>query len=341
MNTFGRLFRVSIWGESHGPAIGALIDGCPAGLPLCPQDLEEDLRRRRPGETGTTARRETDELTIESGLFEGRTTGAPILIRIANSDVRSGDYSAIARVPRPGHADLPAFHRFGGCEDFRGGGHFSGRLTAALTAAGTVARKVLLTLPVPVRCAARLVSAGGESDPARFEARIQRAADEGNPVGGVLEGTISGLEAGLGEPFFDALDGLLAHALFSIPGVKGVEFGLGFDFARLSGREVKDELVSADGTLRHNFSGGIDGGLSSGNDVIFRAAVKPAVSFGTLKSVDLTTDKPAEITPGGRHDACFARRLPPVIEAVSAIVVLDQLRLSGVVGPVLSPSTDG
>lgn len=332
MNTFGRIFRVSIFGESHGPGVGALLDGCPAGLSLVPGDFVQDMDRRRAGDLGTTGRHEKDGVAILSGVLDGRTTGAPILLSIANEDAHGGDYADVCRVPRPGHGDLPAFHRYGGFNDRRGGGHLSGRLTAALVAAGVVAKKALHTMTDSVHCTARLIHVGGEGRREFFERRIGRAMEEGESVGGVVEGCVDGLPAGVGEPFFDTLDGLIAQAMFAIPGVKGVEFGLGFDFVRLGGNATKDEILGLDGQLRCNHSGGVDGGLSNGNPVVFRVAVKPAVSFGRLESVDYATGEPATIQMAGRHDTCFARRVPVIVEALSAIVVLDQLRIAGKAG---------
>lgn len=333
MNTFGRIFRVSLFGESHGPAIGALIDGCPAGLCLSAADFEADLARRRPGAPGTTARREQDALRLLSGVFEGRTTGAPILVAIANGDIDSCTYAALCDLPRPGHADLPAHYKFGGFRDPRGGGTASGRLTAALVAAGIVAKRALaVAFAQPILCSARLVEVGGT---AQIEARIARAMQQGDALGGLIEGRIEQLPIGLGEPFFDTVEGLLAHALFAIPGVKGIEFGIGFEFARRTGAECRDAILSADGTTLRNVSGGIDGGLSNANPVIFRLAVKPAVSFGALDTVNLKTGARQVVQPGGRHDACFARRLPVVVEAVCAAVILDLLRIAGRIGEVM------
>lgn len=334
MNTFGRVFRVSLFGESHGPAIGALIDGCPAGVSLSVKDFEGALARRRPGANGTSARRESDALRLLSGVFEGRTTGAPILVDIANADIDSGAYAAIAHLPRPGHADLPAHHKFGGFRDHRGGGASSGRLTAALVAAGVVARRVLsVASSPPILCEARLAEAGGS---AGVEARVAEVVRQGEACGGIIEGRIEHLPIGLGEPFFDTVEGLLAHALFAIPGVKGVEFGLGFEFARRTGAECRDAILSTDGATLRNVSGGVDGGLANSNPVIFRLAVKPAVSFGALDTVNLETGARQVVQPGGRHDACFARRLPVVVEAVCAAVVLDLLRVAGRVGEVIA-----
>lgn len=336
MNTLGRLFRLSLFGESHGPAIGALIDGCPAGVPLSTGDFVADLMRRRPGANGTTARREMDDVRLQSGVFRGRTTGAPILIEIDNADVDSAAYAALDDLPRPGHADLPAHHKTGGHRDHRGGGASSGRLTAALVAAGVVARRALESSgQSPILFEARLVAAGGSAD---VEAAVAEARRLGTSIGGVIEGRIAGLPIGLGEPFFDTVEGLLAHAFFAIPGVKGVEFGLGFQFAQERGDACRDAILTRGGRCLRNVSGGVDGGMANGNAVSFRLAVKPAVSFGELKTVSLSTGEQRVLAMSGRHDACFARRLPVVVEAVSAVVTLDLMRLSGRVGEVVGAS---
>ena len=322
MNSFGRILRVQLFGESHGERLGVLVDGCPAGLELGPESLIPALERRRPGRAGTTRRREADAPTIGSGVFEGRTTGAPILIEFENRDADPSAYREIARKPRPGHADLVARQKFGGFNDPRGGGHSSGRLTVGLVAAGAIARKLL----PEVRIAARVIEAGGKPD---VDAAVREAARDGDSVGGIVECVAEGLPAGLGEPFFDSVEGLLAHAAFAIPGVKGVELGEGFGFGRARGQDVRDEITSADGRLRCNYSGGVDGGITSGNPLVFRVAVKPAVSFGELKTVDLETGKPARLQMEGRHDPCIALRVPVVLESVAALVLADLMLLEG------------
>ncbi len=322
MNAFGRLFRVQILGESHGPCVGVLLDGCPVGLPLSEEDFGPDLERRRGGGApGTTPRREEDRPRIESGLFEGRTTGAPLLLLIQNADVDSSAYDALRHTPRPGHADWVAREKFGGFADPRGGGHFSGRLTAALVAAGVVAKKAI----APVRVDARLLEVGGEADAA---AAVSRALAEKDSVGGIVECRAEGLPAGLGEPFFDSVESLIAHAAFAIPAVKGIEFGAGFASARMRGSQCNDEILDAGGTTRTNHAGGVNGGITNGNPLIFRVAVKPTSSIPRpRKTVDLRTGKTVEITVGGRHDACIALRVPPVLEAAAALVLADLLLL--------------
>jgi chorismate synthase len=329
MNSFGRLFRVGLYGESHGPEVGVLIDGCPAGLPLSGADLEADLARRRAGAKGTTGRVEADEAVIVSGLFRGRTTGAPILIRFANAAQDPAAYEAIKDMPRPGHADFTGWKKFGGFNDRRGGGHFSGRLTVGLVAAGAVARKLIR----PVEVEARLVEAGGSPD---IAAAVEAAAADRDSVGGIVACEARKVPAGLGEPFFDAAESLLAHILFAIPAVRGVEFGTGFAAARMRGSAHNDPIVGADGRTETNSAGGVNGGITNGNPLVFRVAVKPAASIGRpQRTVDLRTGKAAGITVGGRHDACIALRVPVVVEAAAAVVLADLMLLEGLIPRVI------
>ncbi len=317
MNSFGRIFRITLYGESHGGEIGVVIDGCPAGIGLEARDLETDLRRRRPGAPGTTGRREPDLPLIKSGLYRGKTTGAPLTIGLANTDVRPEDYAATENLPRPGHADLTARLKYGGFNDPRGGGHFSGRLTAPLVAAGVVAKKILS----PVSVAASLVEAGGSSS---IDEAVRAALLEDDSVGGLVECRVSALPPGLGEPFFDSVESLISHIVFSVPGVRGVEFGAGFRSAAMKGSASNDVLIDAAGRTKTNHAGGINGGISNGNELVFRVAVKPASSIGRKqKTIDLGTGRPRMIKIGGRHDACIALRVPVVIEAAAAIVLAD------------------
>jgi len=319
MNAFGRIFRIMIYGESHGAEIGVVIDGCPAGFDLDPGDLAADLERRRAGASGTTARHEPDVPLIRSGLYGGKTTGAPLLIALANTDVRTRDYAETADRPRPGHADLTARRKFGGFNDVRGGGHFSGRLTAALVAAGAVAKKILA--PASVRAA--LLEAGGSAE---IDRAVADAIREEDSVGGLIECRVAGLPAGLGEPFFDSVESLISHLVFSVPGIRGVEFGSGFRSAGMRGSECNDVIVDASGTTRTNHAGGINGGITNGNELVFRAAVKPTSSIGRAQeTIDLKTGGPQTLRVRGRHDACIALRAPVVIEAAAAVVLADLL----------------
>ncbi len=317
MNSFGRSFRISVFGESHGSGVGVLVDGCPAGLALSTGDFLADLERRRPGLPGTTARSEPDIPNIETGRLDGRTTGAPILITFKNEDARPEDYKRRGETPRPGHADLVALQKFGGFADLRGGGHFSGRLTAGLVAAGVIAKKLI----EPTRVAARLASAGGSVD---IEDAVAAAQKDGDSVGGIIEARVERVPAGLGEPFFDSVESVLSHVLFAVPGVKGIEFGAGFAAAGMRGSAYNDAIVGRRGRTKTNHSGGINGGLTNGNDLVFRIAVRPTASIGKEQTtLNLSTGKTVTLSVRGRHDACFALRLPVIVEAATAAALAD------------------
>jgi len=319
MNSLGNLFRVTIFGESHGDTVGITVDGCPAGLTLCGEDFRNDLGRRKSGTRGTTTREETDTPRLISGIFNGFTTGAPITIVFQNTDVRLADYAALRETPRPGHADFVAAKKFGGFEDYRGGGHFSGRLTLALVAAGVIARKVI----DPVTCEARLIEAGGNSD---IEKAVEQALAENDSIGGIAECRISNVPVGLGEPFFNSVESMLSHMIFSIPAIKGIEFGAGFRGAAMRGSEHNDEIIDTEGTTRSNNAGGINGGISNGNDILFRVAVKPTSSIGkTQKTINIATGQMTDLQIRGRHDTCIALRVPVVLEAAAAVVMADLL----------------
>ena len=318
MNTFGRLFRVSIFGESHGPSVGISIDGCPAGIALDEADLTTDLERRKGGlQKGTTPRKEDDRPIFLTGVFNGRTTGAPLTILFENKNTRSGDYEKIRAIPRPGHADFGAHEKFRGFEDYRGGGHFSGRLTVCLVAAGVVAKKILKGIQIE----AKILEIGGQADP---EQGLQSAIDRKDSVGGLIECRASGLPVGWGEPFFDSVESQLAHAVFSIPAIKGIEFGAGFAAARMTGSEHNDAITDASGRTATNHAGGVVGGISNGNELVFRVAVKPTSSTPQDQlSWNRETDAMDTLAVRGRHDLCIALRVPPVLEAVTAIVLAD------------------
>lgn len=318
MNSFGRLFRVSIFGESHGPAVGIIIDGCPAGLKLTEDDFTIDLERRKGGtQKGTTPRKEDDKPIFQSGLFNGITTGAPLTIFFENKNTRSSDYEKQRDIPRPGHADFVAHQKFSGFEDFRGGGHFSGRLTVCLVAAGVVAKKILQGVAIR----ASIIEIGGEND---LEKGLQKAIDAKDSVGGIIECRVTGLPVGFGEPFFDSVESLMSHAVFSIPAVKGIEFGAGFAAAKMFGSEHNDAIIDATGKTKTNNSGGIVGGLSTGNELVFRIVVKPTSSTPKeQQSWNWETEQVETFSVKGRHDLCIALRVPPVLEAVTAIVLAD------------------
>jgi chorismate synthase len=321
LNSFGRLFRVHIFGESHGGCVGITIDGCPAGLAISQEDFVTDIERRKGGAKGTTPRKEDDLPIFKTGIFNGKTTGAPITIFFENNNTRSGDYEKQRDVPRPGHADFVANKKFGGNEDFRGGGHFSGRLTVCLVAAGVIAKKLLNNVSVE----AKILEIGGEAD---IEKGLQKAIDAKDTIGGLVECTVKNLPLGLGEPFFDSVESVISHAVFSIPAIKAIEFGAGFAAARMFGSQHNDALEDATGKTRTNNAGGILGGISNGNDIIFRIAVKPTSSTPKEQlTLNWTTGEQDVFSVKGRHDLCIALRVPVVLEAVTAIALVDLLML--------------
>ena len=321
MNSFGRIFRVSIFGESHGECVGINIDGCPAGLPLDLDDFSVDIDRRKAGAKGTTPRKEADIPRIMNGVFNGKTTGAPVTILFDNTNTRSGDYEKQRAVPRPGHADFVASKKFGGYEDFRGGGHFSGRLTVCLVAAGVIAKKLLDNIKVE----AAILEIGGEVDP---EKGLQNAIDAKDTVGGIVECRVKGLPIGLGEPFFDSAEALISHAVFSIPAVRGIEFGTGFLAAKMFGSDHNDWIESMDGKTASNHAGGIVGGITNGNELVFRIAIKPTSSTPKIQqTINVETGLVEDFSVKGRHDLCIALRVPVVLEAVTAFVLADLMLL--------------
>ena len=324
MNSFGTLFRITLWGESHGPQVGVTLDGVPAGLPLDIPDFEADLARRRSGAKGTTPRKENDLPQIVSGLYKGHTTGAPLTLVFENANTRSGDYDNLLTQPRPSHADRTAAVKFEGWNDPRGGGHFSARLTVAFVAAGVVAKKML---PPGLAFDTRLTEIGGCTDPARFDEVLRAAAADLDSVGGIIECRVQGVPLGLGQPFFDSAESLIAHLLFAIPAVKGVEFGSGFAGARLRGSQNNDPLLDVEGTTATNNAGGINGGITNGNEIVVRAAVKPTPSIGREQNTyNLATDKVEPLTIRGRHDVCVALRGAVVAEAAVAIALANLIR---------------
>ena len=317
MNTFGRIFRISIFGESHGKWVGVTIDGCPAGIDLREDDLTPDLARRKAGAAGTTPRKEDDMPIFVSGVFNNKTTGAPLTIVFENNNIRSADYDAIKATPRPGHADFVLDKKFNGFNDHRGGGHSSGRLTVALVAAGCVAKKILKDITVT----ATLAEAGGNAD---IEAAIHKAIDDQDSIGGIVACAVSGLPVGIGEPFFDSVESVISHAVFAVPAIKGIEFGSGFAAARMTGSTHNDAIINEHGATGTNNAGGINGGITNGNDLYFRVAVKPTSSTPKEQQTwDKTTGSVQPFTVKGRHDLCIALRVPVVIEAVTAIALAD------------------
>ena len=334
MNSFGRIFRISIFGESHGESVGIVVDGCPAGLPLTVEDFLPDLERRKGGtQKGTTPRQEEDLPIFKSGLFNNKTTGAPITILFENKNIRSGDYEKQRDIPRPGHADFVAHKKFAGFEDYRGSGHFSGRLTVALVAAGVIAKKMLGDLtPFPLSTSGEgigvrssILEIGGERD---LEKGLQKAIAEKDSIGGIIECRVNGLPIGLGEPFFDSAESILSHIVFAIPAVRGIEFGTGFAAARMFGSEHNDAIENIDGKTRTNHAGGIVGGLTNGNELVFRIAIKPTSSTPKEQNtLNWETGKVENASVKGRHDLCIALRVPVILEAVTAIVIADLMML--------------
>ena len=354
MNTFGRKFRVSIFGESHGELIGVVLDGVPAGLELSPEDFTQDILRRKSGAKGTTPRIEADAPKIVSGVFEGHTTGAPLTIVFENTNTKSGDYSLFAAMPRPGHADLTAAFKWDDCQDPRGGGHFSGRLTLPVVAAGVVAKKILqdATMLDDTPFAgvnAHIVELGGiprdafhhsqcmnqcettdqhdgdsrKAMPAQWQAVIDEAIKEGDSLGAVVECTVPEVDPGYGEPFWDSVESQIAHAVFAIPGVRGIEFGDGFASAAMKGSEHNDP-IGPDGRPIKNGAGGLNGGITNGAPITFKVAFKPTSSIRKAQQTfNFAIGEMDTLEVPGRHDVCFALRAPVVVEAMTAIVLAD------------------
>jgi len=344
-SSFGRLLTVTTFGESHGPAVGAVLDGVPPGLPLAEGDIQRELDRRRPGQSSvTTERAESDKVEILSGVFEGKTTGTPVALLIRNEGARSGDYQSLREVLRPGHADWTYLAKYG-LRDWRGGGRSSGRETAARVAAGAVAKALLARRGIEVRgytleiagVRARTIDiAEIERNPVRspdaaqaavMVQRIEEARAAGDSVGGIAEVTVSGCPAGLGEPVFDKLEALLAHAVMSIGGVRAVEVGVGIEAARMRGSRFNDELAMEAGRVvtRTNNAGGIAGGISTGAAVIVRAAFRPPASISLPQASIDVRGEPVTVEVRGRHDPCIVPRAIPVLEAMAALVIADCL----------------
>jgi chorismate synthase len=322
MNSFGRIFRVHIFGESHGECVGITIDGCPAGLPLIANDLLPDLERRKGGkQKGATPRQEEDYPIFKSGVFEGKTTGFPITILFENKNTRSEDYNKQRSFPRPGHADWVAHQKFGGNEDYRGGGHFSARLTTGIVAAGAIAKKLMTSIQIT----AQVTEIAGEKD---LEKGLQKGIDAKDSVGGIVECVVNGLPVGLGEPYFDSVESVLSHILFAIPAVRGVEFGTGFAAAKMFGSQHNDAIENNEGQTRTNHAGGVVGGISNGNKLVFRLAVKPTSSTPKIQnSLNWDTGHTEDFSIKGRHDLCVALRAPVIVEAVTALVIADFMML--------------
>jgi len=355
-DVWGNRIKLSLFGESHGPAIGVVIDGLPPGLAIDLEAMEAEMGRRAPGKSATaTARREADRVEIVSGFFEGRTTGTALCGLVYNKDTRSRDYSQIKRYARPGHADFTGNERYRGFQDYRGGGHFSGRLTAPVVFAGAVCKQFLSSKGIQIYGHAKQI--GGivdtpvdpvtppqagqwgiaqmreipvldENAGEKMRQAILAAKAQGDSVGGVVEIVVTGLPAGLGNPFFDSVESAVAHLAFSIPAVKGIEFGSGFDMAAMKGSEANDPMYVEDGQIhtRTNRNGGLLGGITSGMPLIFSVAIKPTPSISVVQeTVDLERREDAKLVVEGRHDPCIVPRAVPVLEAVAAIALADYM----------------
>ncbi len=350
-NTFGNNISLTIFGESHGNAIGAVIDGLAPGIPVDEDKIASLLSLRRPAGKISTARREEDKFVIESGVFEGYTTGTPVCILIPNENTNSRDYSATRALARPSHADYTAYEKYHGFEDYRGGGHFSGRITAALVAAAGILIPALEAKGIFIGTRIKSIAGVCDRDFADFtediktvseknfpvfsseiEAEMQKkileASQEGDSVGGILETAVIGLPRGLGEPWFDTLEGMISHAVFSVPAVKGIEFGAGFGVAEMRGSRANDTMRMENGSVitQSNTNGGIVGGISNGAPLLFRCAVKPTPSiFKEQETVDFIKGENATLSLIGRHDPCIVHRAAVVVRSVVALALADQL----------------
>ena len=320
MNHIGRLFQVNIFGESHGKSVGVLVSGVPAGIKLSEEDFLYDLSRRKSGKIGTTPRIEADEVNIASGEFNGYTTGSPVLLMFENTNTKSKDYSNLISHPRPSHSDYVARVKYNGFNDYRGGGSFSGRLTLGIVSAGVIAKKIISKVEV----SSEITNLKGSTNKEEFNSIIEEAVNKHDSIGGVITITAKNVEIGLGEPYFDSLESTISHLLFSIGGVKGVEFGIGFDGENLYGSEFNDCIIDETGTTKTNNSGGINGGISNGNDIVVKAFVKPTSSIGvTQQTYNFKTNQVEELKIEGRHDVAIILRAGVVLEACVAIALAD------------------
>lgn len=319
MNSFGTIFKVTLYGESHQKAIGIVLDGMPAGIKVNHELIEEDLSKRKSQAIGTTKRVEKDEYQITSGVFNGFTTGSPIHVMIENLDTKSKDYENLVNHPRPGHADFVSSVKYKGFQDYRGGGRFSGRLTAPLVIAGSFAKMML-----PYTFSYELKSVGKCTDMTKLDQYIEEIVANKDSVGGIIEVRVKGINPGLGEPFFGKVESLIGQMLFSIPAVKGVEFGTGFQGVHLLGSEFNDVIINSNGTTKTNHSGGINGGITNGNDLLIKVFMKPASSIGVpLETYHFKHQKIETLKIEGRHDSAIVRRAGIVLENAVAIVLAD------------------
>lgn len=324
MNSFGQIFRVTIYGESHGSGVGIIVDGMPSGIKLTLDDFIDDINRRKPGAIGTTSRIEADEVNILSGVFNDYTTGMPINLYFLNQNTKSSDYSYIKKTPRPSHADFVANKKYNGFEDYRGGGHFSGRLTLPIVAAGVLAKKI-----ISANITSEIVNIHGITDKNKFNDEVSLAASSFDSVGGIIRITISNMPIGIGEPYFDSIESVLAHLLYSVGGVKGVSFGIGFAGASLYGSEFNDCIIDETGKTKTNNNGGINGGISNGNDIIINVFVKPTPSiYKSQRTYNFEKKEIDDLIIRGRHDSAIVLRAGVVLEAMCAIGLADLFLLS-------------
>ncbi len=316
MNSFGRLFKVEIFGESHGSVVGVLIDGCPPGLDIKVEDFIPYINRRKPGAKGTTSRIEDDIPQIKSGVYNDKTTGSPILIIFENKNIKSSDY-AFNGFYRPGQADFVAAKKYKGFNNPLGSGHFSGRLTLGIVAAGVIAKKII----PEIKFCSNLILTGGTKE---YEALIEKIQSEGDSIGGVIECKINNVPIGLGEPFFDSVESVISHIIFSIPGAKAIEFGEGLKSAYVRGSEFNDVFIDKYGKTKTNNAGGINGGITNGNEIVLRVWFKPASSIlKKQKTYNFITNEISDFEITGRHDACYVLRAPVVVENAAAIAMAD------------------
>lgn len=330
MNSFGEIFRISVYGESHGKGVGVVIDGCPAGIDLDEENFTEDLSRRRAGKIGTTPRIEKDIPMFLSGVFNGKTTGAPVNIFFKNENTNSKAYTDFRDHPRPGHSDFTAHEKYGGFNDIRGGGMFSGRVTLAVVSAGVIAKKILQKFCENIEIESRIISLGelmltdNNISEERIDNYLKKIQSEGDSIGGIIECRGKNIPKSLGEPFFDSVESVVSHLIFSIGGVRGIEFGSGFNSAKMKGSECNDVFINSDGKTLTNNCGGINGGITNGNDIVFRTAVKPTSSiFKSQNTYSFAENKISELKIKGRHDTAFVLRVPVVVESYLAIALAD------------------
>jgi chorismate synthase len=319
MNSYGTLFKITLYGESHQSHIGVVVDGMPPGILIDEEKIKDDLEKRRPGKIGTTKRIEKDEFIITSGVFNGYSTGSPIHLMIENQNIISKDYENLIHHPRPGHADFVAKIKYKGFQDYRGGGRFSGRLTAAIVMAGSLAKMIL-----PFQFSNELIQVGSLKDLTKIDAYLEEVANQNDSVGGIILLKVKDIPIGLGEPFFQKLDAEIAKMLFSIPSVKAVEFGTGFSGIEYFGSQFNDEIINDKGLTKTNHSGGVTGGISNGNDLIVKVMIKPTSSIKkTQETFNFKSSEVERLEIEGRHDVCIARRAGIVLENAMAIVLAD------------------